>query len=252
MWIHGALFSGNLQLPLQLADQGIPEKKQQNPAPIQPWRSILPQCMWPLEICCNKKTKNWIKSSAGLNLIHWFNPEYLDSLTCPGWIFVFQKLDESSCFMNVTTEVPWVQQRKCEVVHPRHWQLQFVQVVAMLLQLPKRNPNPQTEVLQRVHLSWAASWLPAKIWSEPCPENQNQVKNQHNTGSLLNSAAKQKKAKISSKGWTFFLQNLRFQIYFPIGKCVCVFLLSFLHESDPWIQQLMRERTQDLLESSAE
>ncbi len=225
MWIHGALFSGNLQLPLQLADQVIPEQKQQNPAPIQPWRSILPQCMWPLEICCNKKTKNLIKSSAVLNSIHWFNLEYLDSLTCPGWIFVFQKLDESSCFiMNVTTEVPWVQQRKCEVVHPRHWQLQFVQVVVMLLQLPKRNPNPQTEVLQRVHLSSAASWLPAKILSEPCPDNQNQVKNQHNIGSLLNSAAKQSKAKISSKGWTFFLQNLRFQIWFSNWQvCVCVF-----------------------------
>jgi hypothetical protein len=33
---------------------------------------------------------------------------------------------------------------------------------------------------------------------------------------------------------------------------VCVFLVGFLHESDPWIQQLMRERTQDLLKSSAE
>ncbi len=77
---------------------------------------------------------------------------------------------------------------------------------------------------------------------------------QHNIGSLLNSAAKQSKAKISSKGWTFFLQNLRFKNYFPIDKCVCVcvFLVGFLHESDPWIQQLMRERTQDLLESSAE
>ncbi len=191
-----------------------------------------------------------------MNSIHWFNLEYLDSLTCSGWIFVFQKLDESSCFfMNVTTEVPWVQQRKCEVVHPRHWQLQFVQVVVMLLQLPKRNPNPQTEVLQRVHLSSAASWLPAKIWSEPCPDNQNQVKNQQNIGSLLNSAAKQSKAKQSKnffQGLNIFSSESEVQNFiFQLAR-VCVFLVGFLHESDPWIQQLMRERTQDLLKSSAE
>jgi hypothetical protein len=63
------------------------------------------------------------------------------------------------------------------------------------------------------------------------------------------------KETVSSKGWTFFLQNLRFQILFSnwqVCVCVCVFLVGFLHESDPWIQRLMRERTQDLLESSAE
>jgi hypothetical protein len=58
------LFSDNLQLPLQLADQAIPEKKQQNPAPTSHEDQSSPNACDLLKFAATKKLRT------ELNLVH--------------------------------------------------------------------------------------------------------------------------------------------------------------------------------------